>query len=69
MPLIKRASMNYLELDQAMLYSMVNMKLRDFYRDLEDFCLSENLELSDFQERLNELDLIYNKDTNQLEFK
>ncbi|WP_297377171.1 DUF4250 domain-containing protein [uncultured Helcococcus sp.] len=61
--------MNYLELDEAMLYSMVNMKLRDFYRDLEDFCLSENVDQSDFKERLNELGLNYNKDTNQLEFK
>ena len=61
--------MNYLELDEAMLYSMVNMKLRDFYRDLEDFCLSENVELSDFEDRLNELGLSYNEDTNQLEYK
>ena len=61
--------MNYLELDEAMLYSMVNMKLRDFYRDLEDFCLSENVDQSDFKERLNELGLNYNKDTKQLEFK
>lgn len=61
--------MNYLELDEAMLYSMVNMKLRDFYRDLEDFCLSENVDLSDFEDRLNELGLSYNEDTNQLEYK
>lgn len=61
--------MNYLELDEAMIYSMVNMKLRDFYRDLEDFCLSENVDLSDFEDRLNELGLSYNEDTNQLEYK
>lgn len=61
--------MNYLELDEAMLYSMVNMKLRDFYSDLEDFCLSENVNLSDFEDRLNELGLSYNEDTNQLEYK
>lgn len=61
--------MNYLELDEAMLYSMVNMKLRDFYSDLEDFCLSENVDLSDFEDRLNELGLSYNEDTNQLEYK
>ena len=61
--------MNYLELDEAMLYSMVNMKLRDFYSDLEDFCLSENADLSDFEDRLNELGLSYNEDTNQLEYK
>lgn len=61
--------MNYLELDEAMLYSMVNMKLRDFYSDMEDFCLSENVDLSDFEDRLNELGLSYNEDTNQLEYK
>ena len=61
--------MNYLELDEAMLYSMVNMKLRDFYSDLEDFCVSENVDLSDFEDRLNELGLSYNEDTNQLEYK
>lgn len=61
--------MNYLELDQAMLYSIVNMKLRDFYSDLEDFCLSENIDISDFEQRLESLDLSYNPNTNQLEEK
>lgn len=61
--------MDYLNMDKNMLYSIVNMKLRDFHSDLEDFCKSENIEIECFNERLEEIGLIYNKQTNSLDFE
>ncbi len=35
---------NYLVMDINIAYSMVNMKLRDFYSSLDDFCEGEDVE-------------------------
>lgn len=61
--------MDYFKIDKNMLYSIVNMKLRDFYSNLKDFCKSEDIDIEDFQNRLKELDLVYNKETNSLDFQ
>ncbi|WP_282926247.1 DUF4250 domain-containing protein [Helcococcus kunzii] len=61
--------MDYLNIDKNMLYSIVNMKLRDYYSNLEDFCKSEDLDCGNFQCRLKELGLVYNSSTNSLDFE
>lgn len=58
--------MNYLNLDKEMFYSIVNMKLRDFYSDIEDLCLSEGVELKDFINKMQEYGFEYNSDLNRL---
>ena len=59
--------MDYLNMDKDMMYSIVNMKLRDFYPDLEDFCKSENIDIEEFNNRLESLNLTYNSENNKLE--
>ena len=58
--------MQYLSLEKDIFYSLVNMKLRDFYTDIEDFCLSENIDLEDFYNKLKEFNFEYDRDNNRL---
>ena len=56
---------NYLVMDINIAYSMVNMKLRDFYSSLNDFCEEEDIEKDDLLARFNDNGYIYNEETNQ----
>ena len=56
---------NYLVMDISIVYSMVNMKLRDFYYSLDDFCEGEEVEKDDLLARFNDNGYIYNEETNQ----
>lgn len=56
---------NYLVMDISIVYSMVNMKLRDFYSSLDDFCEGEEVEKDDLLARFNDNGYIYNEETNQ----
>jgi hypothetical protein len=56
----------WLHYEKAMLQSLLNMKLRDFYHSLEQLC--EDLDI-DYQELLDVLQthhLVYVKEINQL---
>ena len=57
----------YIPKDNDMLYSMVNMKLRDQYDSLEDFCECEDVDPARLIARLNgagyEYDEVHNKFT------
>lgn len=61
--------MNYLEMDSELFYSVVNMKLRDFYNDTRDFCLSENVDFEKFNEKLDSFGFIYDEQNNRLAVK
>lgn len=51
--------------DPAMLLSYINTQLRDQYSNLEDLCQALDLDKSDLEERLAELDYHYTADQNQ----
>ena len=61
--------MNFLTMDINIAYSMVNMKLRDFYSSIDELC--EDMDISK-EELLNHFEkngYIYNENTNQLSVK
>lgn len=51
--------------DPAMLLSYVNLKLRDYYTDLDEMC--EELEISreEIEEKLKAIEYHYDKERNQ----
>ena len=57
--------MNFLSMDINIAYSMINMKLRDFYSSLDVLC--ENMDISKIEllERFEKNGYIYNENTNQ----
>lgn len=58
--------MNYLNLDKDMFYSIVNMKLRDFYSNIEDLCLSEGIDTNKFNKKLEEYGFTYIRELNKI---
>jgi hypothetical protein len=64
----KGATMNRDQLlngDAHLTLSIVNMKLRDHYRDLEDLCEDLNLTRDELNHKLRTIDYYYNFETNQ----
>lgn len=57
--------MNNIPSDPAMLLSYVNMQLRDNYSNLEDFCLSLDIEECFITDKLQLIDYVYDSNTNQ----
>lgn len=51
--------------DPVMLLSYINLKLRDYYSNLDDFCSAENCDKEDIIKSLAQIDYSYNPDTNQ----
>lgn len=51
--------------DPAMLLSYVNLKLRDFYGNLQDFCDDMDISESEITEKLASIDYHYDKEKNQ----
>lgn len=51
--------------DPFMLYSMVNMKLRDQYASLDELCASEDIDRADLEKRLAEAGFEYDASVNQ----
>ncbi len=51
--------------DPVMLLSFVNMKLRDFYQNLEDMCDALEIEQTELVEKLAGIDYHYDKERNQ----
>ncbi len=51
--------------DPIMLYSTVNMKLRDSYSSIEDLCKSESVDLSYLIDTLKNVGFEYNPSINQ----
>lgn len=51
--------------DPVMLLSIINMKLRDQYKDLDDLCKDMNLIKTDLINKLNQVEYVYDLETNQ----
>lgn len=51
--------------DPYILLSTVNMKLRDHYDTLEDYCKSNNYDMNDLCGRLSKVNYHYDNKTNQ----
>lgn len=54
-----------LTMNPIILLSMINMKLRDFYKDLDALCEDLSLNKSDLISRLAEFGFEYNNELNQ----
>jgi hypothetical protein len=54
-----------LSMDAYMLLSLINMKLRDEFGSLDDFCKEYNVKEDDIKEKLKEIGYAYNEKTNQ----
>lgn len=51
--------------DPVMLLSFVNLKLRDYYSDLESMCDALAIDRGELTEKLASIDYHYNKERNQ----
>ena len=51
--------------DPILLLSVVNMKLRDFYRDLDTLCQEMSVDKSKLIDKLADIDYKYDAKTNQ----
>jgi len=51
--------------DPAMLLSVVNMKLRDFYPSLQEFCRAEDVDEKALAEKLSGIGYVYRPQRNQ----
>ena len=51
--------MSALPQDPFMLYSMVNMKLRDQYPSLDELCAAEDIDRAELEKRLSEAGFDY----------
>ena len=51
--------------DPILLLSVVNMKLRDFYKDLNTLCRDLNVDKEELIEKLADIDYEYDVNTNQ----
>ena len=51
--------------DPILLLSVVNMKLRDFYKDLDKLCQDLNINQEELIEKLADIDYEYDVNTNQ----
>ncbi|WP_300357226.1 DUF4250 domain-containing protein [Fusobacterium sp.] len=57
--------MNFLTMDINIAYSMINMKLRDFYSTLDNLCDDMDISKSELVERFEKNGYIYSENTNQ----
>lgn len=57
--------MDKLPNDVMMLFSMVNMKLRDSYRSLDELCADMNVDRRMLEQRLAQAGFEYNPATNR----
>jgi hypothetical protein len=53
--------------DPVILLSFINTQLRDYYKTLEDLCLSLDIDKEELTEKLNFIDYHYNPTTNQFQ--
>lgn len=55
--------------DAAMLLSVVNMKLRDFYPDLDELCKAEDADRASIEQKLGALKYVYAPERNQFVYR
>lgn len=56
---------SYRTMDPQMLYSIVNMKLRDYYDSLEELANAEDIKREVLEQRLAEAGFTYHAEVNQ----
>ncbi len=56
---------NYMSMDPNILLSIVNMKLRDFYSNLDSLCDDMNFSKEFLKEKFNEIGYSYDENINQ----
>lgn len=61
----KDTSMNILPNDPVLLLSVVNTKLRDFYKDLDDLCEDMSVSKGELIEKMRGIDYEYDEDSHQ----
>ena len=61
--------MNFLTMDINIAYSMINMKLRDFYSSLDNLCEDMDISKGKLTEHFENNGYIYNENTNQFTVK
>lgn len=54
-----------LNINPYILLGLINMKLRDYYKNLEDLVEVENIDIDLLISKLDSIGYIYNKETNQ----
>ena len=57
--------MNFLNMDINIAYSMINMKLRDFYSNLDSYCEDMDISRNIIEEKLENAGYKYHSDINQ----
>ncbi len=57
--------MSQLPKDPMLLLSVVNMKLRDFYHNIDELCADMDVEKKELLEQLSVIDYEYDENTNQ----
>lgn len=57
--------MNQLPRDPAMLLSVVNTNLRDYYESLEAFCRAKDVSQEEIIQKLSAINYRYDKEKNQ----
>lgn len=57
--------MNFLKMDINIAYSMINMKLRDFYSSLDNLCDDMDIDKAELINHFEKNGYIYNESTNQ----
>ena len=53
--------------DPVMLLSFINLKLRDFYKSLNELCEDMDVSAEEIKEKLSGIDYYYNEETNRFE--
>ncbi len=53
--------------DPMILYSLLNVKLRDFYYNLESLCEDMDIDKAELEERLVSAGFRYNEEMNRIE--
>lgn len=51
--------------DSYALLSYVNLKLRDYYKNIEELSKAENIDIEELIKKLGEIDFFYDKNLNQ----
>lgn len=51
--------------DSYALLSYVNLKLRDYYKNIEGLSKAENIDIEELIKKLGEIDFFYDKNLNQ----
>ena len=51
--------------DPVMLLSFINLKLRDFYANLESLCDDLDIDRTEIEDKLSSIDYHYDKEKNQ----